>query len=68
MGLTDMNYNCLDLEQRGPVLRVTLNRPQVLNALNLELVDELGFLFAGRYTREDIRVVVMRGAGRAFCA
>lgn len=63
-----MNYNCLDLEQRGPVLWVTLNRPQVLNALNLELVDELGFLFAGLYTREDIRVVVMRGAGRAFCA
>ena len=68
MGLTDMNYNCLNLEQRGPVLWVTLNRPQVLNALNLELVDELGRLFTSLYLREDIRVVVMRGAGRAFCA
>ncbi|WP_150305201.1 enoyl-CoA hydratase/isomerase family protein [Pseudomonas saliphila] len=63
-----MTYNCLELDERGPVLWVTLNRPQALNALNLELVDELGRLFTGLYVREDIRVVVMRGAGRAFCA
>lgn len=63
-----MSYQNLVLDERGSVLWVTLNRPQVLNALNLQLVDELGRLFTDLYLRKDIRVVVMRGAGRAFCA
>lgn len=63
-----MHYECLEVVENGPVLTVTLNRPDSLNALNLQMVDSLGRLFADLYTREDLRVVVLRGAGKAFCA
>jgi len=63
-----MTYECLEVNEQGPVLWVTLNRPRYLNALNMRMADELGRLFATLYTREDLRIVVLRGAGRAFCA
>lgn len=64
----NVHYECLEVVENGPVLTVTLNRPDSLNALNLQMVDSLGRLFADLYTREDLRVVVLRGAGKAFCA
>lgn len=63
-----MTYQCLDVTEAGPLMRVALNRPHALNALNPQMVEELGRLFAGLCAREDIRIVVLRGAGRAFCA
>jgi len=63
-----MTYTCLEVTEQGPALWVTLNRPESLNALNHALVDELGRLFTELYTRDDLRVVVLRGAGKAFCA
>jgi enoyl-CoA hydratase len=56
------------LEQTGWVLWVTLNRPERLNALSLALIAELYTLFMALSERRDVRVVVLRGAGRAFCA
>jgi len=56
------------IEEDGPVLRVTMNRPDRLNALDPALVDALRNLFNDLYLRRDIRVVVLAGAGRAFCA
>jgi enoyl-CoA hydratase len=55
-------------EDLGPVRRLTLNRPEVLNALSTELVDALSAALARAATDESARVVVIRGAGRAFCA
>ena len=52
----------------GSVRRLTLNRPEVLNALSSALVDALSEALARAATDEDARVVVIRGAGRAFCA
>ncbi len=63
-----MTYECLDVNEQGPVMRITLNRPASLNALNPKMVEELGGLFTELYQRDDVRVVVLRGAGRAFCA
>ena len=58
----------VDLERRGRVAILTLNRPDALNALDSLMVDELrGFLGKLAGDRET-RVVVIRGAGRAFCA
>jgi enoyl-CoA hydratase len=62
------DYQHLIVEQDGDVLRVTMNRPDSLNALNRRLVDELRGLFVDLYWRRDVRVVVLAGAGRAFCA
>jgi enoyl-CoA hydratase len=55
-------------EDVGPVRRLTLNRPDVLNALSTELVDALSGALARAATEDGVRVVVLRGAGRAFCA
>ena len=61
-------YMTLDLEHRGAALWVTLNRPEALNAFTVEMVDELAGLFTSLETDRETRVVVLRGAGRAFCA
>ena len=56
------------VRENGPVLYATMNRPEHLNALDDDLRDRLTELFASLYWRDDIRVVVLAGAGRAFCA
>lgn len=58
----------LDLRQDGDVVWVTLNRPERLNALSRELVRALRDFFVDLYWRRDVRVVVLQGAGGAFCA
>jgi enoyl-CoA hydratase len=55
-------------EDLGPVRRLTLNRPDVLNALSSELVEALSEALAGAATDDGVRVLVLRGAGRAFSA
>ncbi len=61
-------YTTLELEHRGAALWVTLNRPEALNAFTVEMVDDLARLFTGLEADRDTRVVVLRGAGRAFSA
>jgi enoyl-CoA hydratase/carnithine racemase len=55
-------------EVRGGVAWVTLNRPERLNALTFEVYRELTHAFAVLRTEEEVRVVVIGGAGRAFCS
>jgi enoyl-CoA hydratase len=55
-------------EDLGPVRRLTLNRPNVLNALSAELVESLSTALAGAAAEPSVRVIVLRGAGRSFCA
>lgn len=47
---------------------ITLNRPAALNAMNLAMVRQLAAILAGLTLRQDVKVVVTRGSGRAFCA
>jgi enoyl-CoA hydratase/carnithine racemase len=58
----------LQFERRGAVGIVTLNRPDHLNALDFELIRALLACFAERATDAATRVLVLTGAGRAFCA
>lgn len=51
----------------GPVARITLNRPDVLNAGDPRWVAELNGVVATVAGRTDLRVAVIGGAGRAFC-
>jgi enoyl-CoA hydratase len=55
-------------EVDGPVARITLNRPDKLNALSYALVDELSETLTRAAGDDAVRVVVLRGAGRAFSA
>jgi len=61
-------YHTIIVEKRGAADWVTFNCPDSLNALSLEMVDELHDYFGKLYNDRSVRVVVMRGAGRAFCA
>ena len=60
--------NILDIQESGGVLRLTMNRPERLNALNPALATALRECFQGLYRRSDIRVVILQGAGASFCA
>ncbi len=63
-----MSYEYLKLEEHGGVLRVGLDRPDVLNALNLELLKELADALTGPAAQESVRAVLITGNGRGFCA
>ena len=55
-------------ERRGPSAWITLNRPDKLNAISHELRDALSAALTRAEADDDVRVVVLTGAGRAFCA
>ena len=63
-----MPYQHLIVEKDGAADWVTLNRPEQLNALTAESLAELNHYFDSLLTNYAVRVVVLRGAGRAFCA
>jgi len=59
----------LELEYPRPDVAVlTLNRPEKLNALSYDLVEDLHAALDGFRTNNDLRVVVITGAGRGFCS
>ncbi|GAC1530269.1 MAG: enoyl-CoA hydratase-related protein [Acidimicrobiales bacterium] len=58
----------LAVTQDGPVVRLTLSRPDKLNALNDDVRLALAEAFAGLEDRPDVRVVVLAGEGRSFSA
>lgn len=61
-------YSDLLLEQQGPVATITLNRPDVTNALSIRLSAELTRALEHLRDSETAKVVVIRGAGGNFCA
>jgi enoyl-CoA hydratase len=62
-------FNIVLVERRGAVTLVTLNRPQVLNALNSEVLKELTQVFGGYDSDESQRCLVLTGSGeKAFAA
>ena len=63
-----MSYETIEVKNEGGLAWLTLNRPESLNAMNPALVNELRDYFGGLPKNRETRVVVLRGAGRAFCA
>ena len=63
-----MTYETLLIEQRDHVAYVTLNRPAALNALSTNLRQDLKRFFTTTQAAHDVRLIVVTGAGRAFCA
>ncbi len=58
----------ITIETRGAIEILSLNRPDKLNTMNAALIAALTDYFRGLQDRLDIRVVLFRGEGRAFCA
>jgi enoyl-CoA hydratase/carnithine racemase len=63
-----MIYETLLTQLQDGVMTVTLNRPDKLNAFNTAMSRELIAFFHGVNKRDDVRAIVVTGAGRAFCA
>jgi enoyl-CoA hydratase len=55
-------------EKKDGIAFITLNRPEALNAINRTMFQEIGQALDDAETDPDVGVVVMKGAGRAFCA
>lgn len=63
-----MTYETLLWEQDGPVLTLTLNRPDKLNAYTATMGLEIEDAFVRADEDDSVRVIIVTGAGRAFCA
>jgi len=63
-----MSYATLDYRVEEHILTLTLNRPDQLNAFTVEMADELEHAFRRASEDDEVRAIVVTGAGRAFCA
>ena len=63
-----MTYNTLSWAVADGILTLTLNRPEQLNSFTVEMADELVAAFNRASADDEVRAVVVTGAGRAFCA
>lgn len=63
-----MAYSTIILEKSDHIAKLTLNRPDKLNAVNIEMFDELLDALDDVNRDDDIRVFIITGAGRAFCS
>ena len=61
-------YNTLLVEQRGPIVEVVLNRPEVRNAMSVEMLEEFNQLLEEIEEDDSVQAVTLRGAGRVFSA
>jgi 2-(1,2-epoxy-1,2-dihydrophenyl)acetyl-CoA isomerase len=58
----------VDLTVEGAIAKVVLNRPEKLNALNVEMRERLCDYFVRLRFDDSVRVVIVTGAGRGFCS
>ena len=63
-----MYHKTLDTNIKEGVATITLNRPEKLNAINLEVLESLTKITEEVDKNDDVKVVILTGAGRAFCA
>lgn len=63
-----MTYKTLKYEVNGHIAKITINRPEALNALNSEVLDELNVLLDEVRANKDLRVAILTGEGRSFVA
>lgn len=63
-----MDFKTIKVQLGESMAWVNLDRPEVRNALNADLIRELTAVFEWLNSRDDIRVIVVKGNGKAFCA
>ena len=61
-------YETIVLDRKDHITTVTLNRPDKLNALNMQMAEDLRHALAIEDQTDDTRVIVITGAGRGFCS
>jgi enoyl-CoA hydratase/carnithine racemase len=63
-----MQYDSIIYEERDRIGMITLNRPEKRNALSLELLKELSVCLQSLEENQDLKVLIIKGAGEAFSA
>ena len=63
-----MNYEQIKTEVKDGILTLTLNRPEKLNAFTGTMMNEMIDVFTRANSDDEVRAIVVTGAGRAFCA
>ncbi|MEC7681306.1 MAG: enoyl-CoA hydratase/isomerase family protein, partial [Candidatus Thermoplasmatota archaeon] len=63
-----LEFNYVDVDVEGDIATVRINRPEAMNALNEIVVEQLGIALDLLNSREDIKTIVIDGAGKAFIA
>jgi len=61
-------YTTIDFNTRNGIANITLNRPDIRNAFNEVMIAELTSAFREAGEIADIRVIILRGEGKSFCA
>lgn len=65
--LRDMNLQTILYGKKDRIARITLNRPEILNAANHQWVEDLNTVADAAASDDELRIVTITGAGRAFC-
>ena len=63
-----MSYKTIILEKKDRIATITMNRPEKLNAITVQMEEDLYDAFIDVAEDHDVRVVVLTGAGRGFCS
>lgn len=63
-----MEYTTIKYDKDGQIGRISFNRPDIHNAFNSTVIDEMLYLFDQLLEDKELRVVVLTGAGKSFCA
>lgn len=66
--MADTEYETLRIDRADGVLTVTMDRPERRNAISEQMFDDLLRVFSGTEHDRDVRVLVLTGAGGAFCS
>jgi enoyl-CoA hydratase/3-hydroxyacyl-CoA dehydrogenase len=61
-------FRLVDLEARGPIATISINRPEAMNALNEEVVRQLNEVFTEAEANQDVKTIVFTGKGKTFVA
>ena len=63
-----MEYSTLKFDRDGEVATLTLNRPEKRNAISTPMIDDLFAALSAAEADKSVRVVILTGAGKAFCS
>jgi methylglutaconyl-CoA hydratase len=66
--MADRKFETILAAEKGKIFRITMNRPRVHNAFNSKMIEELTEAFDLAKSDDNVRVVVLTGAGKSFCA
>ena len=63
------NFESIIIEKKSSILTITLNRPDILNAYNIQMRDEMWQALLAIKDDQEVKVIILKGAGeKAFCA